>query len=134
MSNTKNNSLNSTENCNTIGDYKDDDDDDVLWEDGYEGLKGKDFDDNIEDRRGNRTHSARNANEDVNDGLNWQMPEDCNDLSIDVLSSLPYHIRKSLIEEARKKQRMLSRSNYLPVADNPALYSQTQLSNFLNSR
>lgn len=61
----------------------------------------------------------------------WNLPEKNEDLNVDVLSSLPPHIRKRIIEDARRRERMKSRSTYMPVADNPTLYSQTQLANFL---
>jgi hypothetical protein len=64
----------------------------------------------------------------------WNVPEDSEQLSIEVLSSLPVKMRKRIIEEARRKERMKSRASYLPVADNPSLYSQTQLANFLSTR
>lgn len=91
------------------------------WLDGYENLVGKDTD---------NLH-MENANSDEEE---WQLPENTEEINADVLSSLPSHIRKSLIEDARRKLRNSSRANYLPVAGNPELYSQTQLANFLNSR
>lgn len=100
--------------------------DDVEWMDGYENLKGKDL-----DTEGNE---ARGEDGDGEDEMQWQLPEDCAELSAEALAALPPHLRKSLIEEARRRHRMQSRAHYLPVAGNPALYSQTQLSNFLNSR
>lgn len=101
-----------------------DDDDEVQWVDGYEGLNAKDL-----NGSGGQTGGGGEEQE-----MEWQLPEDSDDLSPDALAALPAHIRKSLIEEARRRQRMESRAHYLPVAGNPALYSQTQLSNFLNSR
>lgn len=68
------------------------------------------------------------------DDPRYSLPEDYEDLNVDVLASLPHHIRKRIIEEARRKERMKSRANYLPVASNGNLYSQTQLANFLNTR
>lgn len=100
--------------------------DDVEWMDGYEHLKGKNLDAN--------GHDPREDGGEGEDEMQWQLPEDCGDLSAEALAALPPHLRKSLIEEARRRQRMQSRAHYLPVAGNPALYSQTQLSNFLNSR
>ena len=103
-----------------------DETDDVEWMDGYENLKGK----NLDAEGG----EARGEDGEGEDEMQWQLPEDCGDLSAEALAALPAHLRKSLIEEARRRQRMQSRAHYLPVAGNPALYSQTQLSNFLNSR
>lgn len=94
---------------------------DVTWEDGYEKLVAKELD------------GPTSSTSDVEEG-EWQLPEDADDLSPEVLSGLPPHIRKSLIEDARRRQRNTSRATYLPVAGNPALYSQTQLANFLTSR
>ena len=71
---------------------------------------------------------------DEEDAINWYIPENSDDLDFDALSSLPSHLRKDLIEEARKKERMKSRASYLPVAGDPTLYSQAQLANFLNTR
>jgi hypothetical protein len=92
---------------------------DIAWTDGYEKLKAKHLDD----------EEQSNSDKD-----NWHLPEDYSDLSAEVLSSLPAHIRKSIVEEARRKERARARSNYIPVAENPALYSQTQLANFLQTR
>ncbi|CAN0548580.1 unnamed protein product, partial [Ectocarpus sp. 12 AP-2014] len=50
-----------------------------------------------------------------------------------VIASLPDHVKKQVIEAAKRRQRMRSRAQYMPVAGNPAMYSQTQLSNFLRS-
>lgn len=101
-------------------------DDDVEWVDGYEGLSAK----NLETTSGGQ--GGGGGGEEAE--MEWQLPEDSDDLSPEALAALPAHIRKSLIEEARRRQRMESRAHYLPVAGNPALYSQTQLSNFLSSR
>ena len=54
-------------------------------------------------------------------------------LDIEHLSSLPSHARKDIIEEARRRQRMLSRKEFMPVAGHPAEYSQVQVRNFLRS-
>ncbi|CAM9916859.1 unnamed protein product, partial [Sphacelaria rigidula] len=48
-----------------------------------------------------------------------------------VIASLPGHVKKQVIEAAQRRQRLRSRAQYMPVAGNPAMYSQTQLSNFL---
>ena len=72
--------------------------------------------------------------EDEADVPSWDLPENHNDLNIEVLSSLPAEIRKRIIEDARRKERVKSRATFIPVADNPSLYSQTQLANFLSTR
>lgn len=55
-------------------------------------------------------------------------------LALQVIASLPDHVKKQVIEAAKRRQRMRSRAQYMPVAGNPAMYSQTQLSNFLRSK
>jgi hypothetical protein len=96
--------------------------DDVEWEDGYFGIKpGKPVDDDSD-------------NVDDTESLVWDLPEDADDISIDVLSHLPCDVRKSIVEDARRQLRHKKRSFYMPVAKNPALYSQTQLANFLKTR
>jgi len=90
----------------------------IDWEDGYFGLKvAKDDDD-----------------ESDGDSLVWDLPEDSEEINIDVLSHLPCDVRKSIVEDARRKERQKKRSFYMPVAQNPSLYSQTQLANFLRTR
>jgi hypothetical protein len=101
--------------------------DDVEWQDGYENLKGKQL-------AGTEGDGAQGSSDAHGEEAEWLLPDNADDLSAEVLSSLPAHIRKSLVEDARRKQRTASRAHYLPVAGNPALYSQTQLSNFLSSR
>lgn len=80
------------------------------------------------------TNRRPNLRNDYLADISWELPEDSAGLDVDVLSSLPPHIRKSIIEDARRRERAKSRSNYLPAANNPAMYSQTQLSNFLRHR
>jgi hypothetical protein len=72
------------------------------------------------------------SNED--DSLIYDLPEKSEDFNPEVLASLPFDIRKRIIEDARRKERIKSRATYIPVADRPDLYSQTQLANFLNTR
>lgn len=105
------------ENTTTVSDEVGD----VEWEDGYFGIKsGKPIDDDSD-------------NNDA-ESLVWDLPEDADDISIDVLSHLPCDVRKSIVEDARRQLRHKKRSFYMPVAKNPALYSQTQLANFLKTR
>ncbi len=61
----------------------------------------------------------------------FDIPENYDELNTQVLSSLPTYMRKRIIEDARRKERMKSRSRYITVAEDPSLYSQTQLANFL---
>lgn len=97
--------------------------DDVEWVEGFEALgPAKSLD-----------HSGDSDSGEETD-LHWQLPENHEDIDIDVLAALPTHLRKDLIEEARRKDRAKQRSNYLPVAGDPSLYSQTQLANFLKGR
>jgi hypothetical protein len=95
-----------------------DDEDEIKWEGGFETMKGK------------HLESESESDEEPE----WFVPDKYEDLNIEVLTSLPAHIRKSIVEDARRKERIKSRSNYIPVADDPLLYSQTQLANFLNTR
>lgn len=95
-----------------------DEDDDIQWTEGYENLKVKALDEDVD-----------SAEDDA-----WDLPQDHSEMSVEVLSSLPFRIRKSIIEDARRKERNRARSSYIPVAENPLLYSQTQLANFINSR
>lgn len=97
------------------------DDDEIKWEGGFETMKMK------------KKHLESESESDEEEP-EWFVPDKYEDLNMDVLTSLPAHIRKSIVEDARRKERTKSRSNYIPVADNPLLYSQTQLANFLNTR
>lgn len=92
--------------------------DDVQWTEGYEKLKAKPLD---------------GSDESAEEEDAWNLPEDYSQLNAEVLSSLPAHIRKSIVEEARRKERARARAHYIPVAGNPLLYSQTQLANFLQT-
>ncbi|CAM9623755.1 unnamed protein product [Ectocarpus sp. 6 AP-2014] len=74
--------------------------------------------------------------EEEEDGVAWEeveLPERNEDIDPEVIASLPDHVKKQVIEAAKRRQRMRSRAQYMPVAGNPAMYSQTQLSNFLRS-
>lgn len=84
--------------------------------------------------RPNRRRKRRRVRRSANHDLKWSLPDNFDEINTGVLSSLPSHLRKSLVEDARKKQRINSRSTYLPVAGNPEMYSQTQLANFLKTR
>jgi DNA excision repair protein ERCC-5 len=107
-------------------------DEKIEWLDGYSNLKQKKLDDDADD---DFFFNNRNKNNNSNNEFAYFIPENfAEELNVDVLSSLPPHVRKNIIEEARKKERMRSRNNYLPLASDPFLYSQIQLTNFLNSR
>jgi DNA excision repair protein ERCC-5 len=98
------------------------DDPTIEWTEGYENLKTKKHD--------NNNHED---DDETNEEADYYLPENAKELNIEVLASLPTEMRKQIIEELRRKERMKSRSTYIPVADNPSLYSQTQLSNFLKT-
>ena len=55
------------------------------------------------------------------------------DIDVHHVVALPHHLRKDVIEKAKRAQRLLSREEFMPVAANPDAYSQTQLRNFLRS-
>lgn len=93
---------------------------DVEWEDGYEDVRVKTID-------GNSSDSGAES-------MVWDVPLDSDEIDLTVLASLPAHMRKDLIEETRKRERLRQRSDYIPVASDPHLYSQTQISNFLRTR
>lgn len=86
--------------------------------------------------RRKRLHNSDDDSESSVDGseVDWELPDNNADLDVDVLVSLPYYLRREIVEASRKKERSLKRSTYMPVMDNPELYSQTQLVNFLRSR
>ena len=109
----------------TAGNDGDDDDDDVMWVDGYENLRSKKADPEEEEDDDDQGSEG---------GGQWILPDDSSDIDVEVLASLPTELRKNMILAARRKERKRSQSTYLPVKTNPALYSQTQLANFLNSR
>lgn len=116
---------------------------DVEWEDGYSAL--------------NTGKTLRGRADDSDDDLgsadetDWvqcclvyktshlticlqDLPTNAEDIDVSVLASLPMQMRKDLIESTRRRERARRRSNYLPVAANPDLYSQTQIANFLRTR
>lgn len=95
--------------------------DDFEWTDGNDLPKIKNIDESEEE--------SEDGDEPV-----WTLPEDNDTLDVDVLTSLPVGIRKRIIEDAKRRERTRSRATFMPVADNPILYSQTQLANFLQSR
>lgn len=66
--------------------------------------------------------------------LMQDLPVNTEEIDVNVLASLPTQMRKDLIEAARRRERARRRSNYMPVAANPDLYSQTQVANFLRTR
>jgi hypothetical protein len=72
--------------------------------------------------------------DDEDDDLDYYLPTNSTHISASSLASLPLTSRKGIIEEMRRQERISSRSTYIPVADNPELYSQQQLTNFLKTR
>lgn len=52
---------------------------------------------------------------------------------IEYIASLDSHNRKDAIEDAKRKQRMRSRQEFMPVAGQPEEYSAAQVRNFLRS-
>ena len=94
----------------------------IEWTDGNEYVHKKTLDE-VDD------YSEEDEDEPM-----WTLPEDNDALDVDVLTSLPINIRKRIIEDAKRRERARSRATFMPVADNPLLYSQTQLANFLKSR
>jgi hypothetical protein len=71
---------------------------------------------------------------DAEEDLQWDIPMDSENIDVSVLAALPTQMRKDLIEETRRRERARKRSDYLPVASDPELYSQTQIANFLKTR
>lgn len=109
--------------------------DDVDWEDGYESLTGKA--NKINQKKlstDDNTDIDNNEDDDSDDEINLDLPEDGADIDVKALAALPSYLRKDVIEAARRKERMKSRSTYIPIADDPAMYSQTQIANFLKTR
>lgn len=100
-----------------------DDNMDVEWVDEV-SEHAKDLDDD----------ERRQAHDNDDDTGDYDIPDDVEDIDVDVLASLPTNMRKHLIDEARRRDRMRSRSNFMPVAGDLKLYSQTQIANFLNRR
>jgi DNA excision repair protein ERCC-5 len=101
------------------------DDPTIEWTEGYENLRTK--------KQDNNNNNNHDDDDETNEEADYYLPENAKELNIEVLASLPTEMRKQIIEELRRKERMKSRSTYIPVADNPSLYSQTQLSNFLKT-
>eukprot|EP01031_Cornospumella_fuschlensis_P027510 gene27510-33229_t len=108
-------------NIETTKPANDDEHDDIAWQEGYENLHAKALDSSGEE-------SADGGLED-----NWALPDNYDEFDVDVLASLPAHMRKSIIEDARRRERQKARSSYLPLSHDPMLYSQTQIANFLNA-
>jgi hypothetical protein len=107
-----------------------DDDDDVDWEEGYENLPAPKRDPNAEPRTGNRGNDDRG--DDGEYASSWVMPDNTHEMDVETLASLPNSYRRSIIEEAERSDRSKRLTSLIPVANNPDLYSQTQLAHFLN--
>jgi DNA excision repair protein ERCC-5 len=100
---------------------------DVEWVAGYEGLAPAKPDPGIDIQ-------PSNGNDEDEDAANWAMPANTHDIDVEVLASLPNTFRRSIIEEAARKDRSKRLSSLIPVANSPDLYSQTQLAHFLHRR
>ena len=96
--------------------------DDIMW-----------LNDNLEPLQ--RAKSLEEEEEELNDGNDddtaYALPDNMDDLSPETLANLPLYMRKNVIIDARRRERMRSRAQFIPVADDPLLYSQTQVANFL---
>ncbi|CAN0250019.1 unnamed protein product, partial [Discosporangium mesarthrocarpum] len=71
------------------------------------------------------------------EGGEWEgvnLPEDNDDIDMEVIAALPDRMKKQVIAAAQRRQRLRSRHQYMPVSGDPAMYSQTQLANFLRSQ
>lgn len=104
---------------------------DVEWEDGPDASHGKALN---KKKLGTDDSSNDEGGYDSEDDIDLDLPENGADLDVKALASLPSHLRKDVIEAARRKERIKSRSTYIPIADDPAMYSQTQIANFLKTR
>jgi DNA excision repair protein ERCC-5 len=100
---------------------------DVEWVAGYEDLAPAKPDPGIDVQ-------PSNGNDEDEDAANWAMPANTHDIDVEVLASLPNTFRRSIIEEAARKDRSKRLSSLIPVANSPDLYSQTQLAHFLHRR
>jgi hypothetical protein len=102
------------------------DSEEVQWEDGYTGMRQKPL--------GSDSDGAGSESDGSGDSFDWDIPLDSDQIDVTVLASLPVQMRKDLIEETRKRERLRKRTDYIPVAADPQLYSQTQIANFLRTR
>ena len=80
--------------------YVDGLDESIEWEGGYETLRAKDL-------------NEENRGSDSEDEMEYNLPESYQDLSIEVLASLPVHMRKQIVEELRRKERIKKKSQWL---------------------
>lgn len=127
----------------------------VEWEDGYNDLpEPKDLSSSSRDASTHRRHRTAasshqnsrplgmntralevySSDSGEEEDLQWDLPLDSEAIDVGVLAALPTQMRKDLIEETRRRERARKRSDYLPVASDPELYSQTQIANFLKTR
>lgn len=106
----------------------------VQSDDDFSGVQWEDSN-NVRSTRVKTLDDDGDGDDDEDDyNPRWHIPENAEGIDIEVLASLPVNMRKGVIEEARRNERAKKRSTYIPVASNPSLYSQTQLSNFLRTR
>ena len=89
---------------------------------------------NWEDNYNSESNKVEYTNTNDEEEYSFSLPEDSCDINIEFLSELPSDLRKGIVEDARRKERQKKRNNYIPVAENPSLYSQTQFANFLRTR
>jgi hypothetical protein len=123
------------------------------WEDGYSHLREKSLSPN---HRGAVSQTRARDDSEEGEDSQWMIPENTDDIDAETLASLPPTLRKHVIEQARyqrwylssllslvhvlflsflrKKESRKNRAHYLPVAEDPLLYSKTQLANFLRTR
>eukprot|EP01041_Mallomonas_annulata_P004934 gene4934-9846_t len=99
---------------------------DVNWVDGYSDLPAA---------KVLRDYSDDDDSSDDSDGAaaRFELPENADEIDTEALAALPAHLRKEVVEDARRRERQRKRQRYMPVAADPQLFSQTQLANFLRS-
>ena len=64
-------------------------------------------------------------------GVFTEVPASMAEMDLGALSALPPAMQKNVVEELRRKQRLVSREKLLPVAADPAGFSDTQVAAFL---
>ncbi len=96
------------------------DNDDIMW-----------LDDKLEPLQRAKSLEEEELDEGDDDDVAYALPDNMDDLSPETLANLPLYMRKNVIIDARRRERMRSRAQFIPVADDPLLYSQTQVANFL---
>lgn len=100
--------------------------DEIDWEDGYSALKSN-------KRKTLSDENDSNVSGSDDDVFQYALPDNDEELDVSALASLPSHMRKEVVEEARRRERQRKRQKYMPVAADAQLFSQTQLANFLRT-